>query len=213
MNHLPLLQLLRLLSMFSLIVASTTARAAQADTGMITALTGNATLTSAGKPRAAAALLKFASSDNLTLTGSARVQLVYFDSGRQENFQGPGRIDLGTRESKSTLRVEITQLPPLVINQLSRTPVGGQQGSVGMVRFRGGPNLRAIELLQQQYNELKAGARPDDLTPELFLLSGLHEQNAQSQLKAKLAALEREPRYQTLVTHFQQMIEPAKSSR
>ena len=102
--------------------------AAWGDAGMITQISGDVSITAESGKRAAVPFLKIATGDKLTLGNGARVQMVYFGNGRQEIWNGGGLVEVGSLDSKSTLKPEVKQLPPLVVNQLAKTPAAGQQG-------------------------------------------------------------------------------------
>jgi hypothetical protein len=173
-----------------------------ADVGMITQMSGEVSIATGGATRAAVPFLKIATGDQLKLGSGARVQLVYFGNGRQEVWKGSTQIDVGSLESKSAGKPEVSQLPPLVVNQLAKTPTAGQQGKTGMIRVRSLANPDASAHLDKQYKELKASAATDDTTPEVFLLSGLIEIKEFTRAKEVLAELGGKPAYQPVVDHF-----------
>src|SRR5262249_43968091 len=126
--------------------------------------------------RPAVAFLKLETGEKLTLPADGRAQIVYFGNGRQEMWAGAGQIEIGGLEGKSSgLKPEIKQLPPLVVNQLAKTPAAGQQGKAGMILVRSLENPDAVDHLDKQYEDLRRAASADDTTPEVFLLSGLIE--------------------------------------
>lgn len=175
---------------------------AWADAGMITQLSGDVSIATGGATRAAVPFLKIATGDKLTLGNGSRVQLVYFGNGRQEIWKGGGLVEVGSLDSKSTLKPDVAQLPPLVVNQLAKTPAAGQQGKTGMVRVRSLADPDAAEHLNKQYAELKKSAAIEDTTPEVFLLSGLIEIKEFTRAKAILADLGGKTAYKPVVDHF-----------
>ena len=175
---------------------------AWADAGMITQISGEVSIATGGATRAAVPFLKIATGDKLTLGNGSRVQMVYFGNGRQEIWRGSGLVEVGSLDSKSTLKPDVSQLPPLVVNQLAKTPAAGQQGKTGMVRVRSLANPDAAEHLNKQYAELKKGAAVEDTTPEVFLLSGLIEIKEFTRAKAILADLGGKVAYKPVVDHF-----------
>lgn len=178
---------------------------ARADVGMITQLSGEVMMASAGTTRAAVPFYKVSAGEKLTLGAQARLQIVYFSNGRQEVWQGAGSVEIGSLESKSTLQPKVTQLPPLVVNQLAKTPAAGQHGKTGTVRVRSlaKPDASHIE---KQYRELRAGAAPDDTTPEVFLLSGLLEIRNYARAKELLAEYDSKPGLKSVVDHFSPLV-------
>jgi hypothetical protein len=175
---------------------------AHADVGMITQLSGDVTIAGSGSAQTAVPFLKVVTGDKLTLANGARMQLVYFGNGRQEVWKGGGQIEVGGLESKSTLKPEVSQLPPLVVNQLAKTPPVGQQGKAGMVRVRSLGNPDAAAHLDKQYADLKRNATTGDTTPEVYLLSGLIELKDFARAKAVLADLSAKAGYKSVVEHF-----------
>ena len=180
---------------------------AQADVGMITQLSGEVFIASSGSARAAAVpFLKITAGDKLTLANGARLRLVYFGNGRQEVWKGGGQVEVGGLESKSSLKPDVSQLPPLVVNQLAKTPAAGQQSKVGMVRMRSMGNPDAAAHLDKQYADLKHSAASGDTTPEVYLLSGLIELKDFARAKTVLADLAGKTDYQSVVDHFTRVV-------
>lgn len=192
------MQIIKLIVATMLLGSST----AWADAGMITQLSGQVSIASGGGAQAAVPFIKVATGDKLTLGNGARVQMVYFGNGRQEVWSGGGQVEVGSLDSKSTLKPVVTQLPPLVVNQLAKTPAAGQQGKTGMVRVRSLANPDAAAHLDKQYADLKKNAETDDTTPEVFLLSGLIEIKEFTRAKSVLADLGGKPAYKPMVEHF-----------
>ena len=186
---------------------------AWANEGMITQISGNVSITTGGATQAAVPFFKVTTGDKLTLGNNARVQMVYFGNGRQEVWKGGGQIEVGGLESKSNGKPEVSQLPPLVVNQLAKTPAAGQQGKAGMVRVRSLLNPDAGTHLDKQYKELKASSVADDTTPEVFLLSGLVEIKEFTRAKAVLAELGGKPAYKPVVEHFAPIIAAAEAAK
>jgi hypothetical protein len=128
--------------------------------------------------------------------------VVYFGNGRQEVWKGGGQIEVGGLESKSNLKPDVSQLPPLVVNQLAKTPAAGEQGKAGMVRVRSMANPDAAAHLDKQYADLKRSAADGDTTPEVYLLSGLLELKNFARAKTVLADLSGKASYKSVVDHF-----------
>ena len=179
---------------------------AWADAGMITQISGEVSIATGGATRAAVPFLKIATGDKLTLGNGSRVQMVYFGNGRQEIWKGGGLVEVGSLDSKSTLKPDVAQLPPLVVNQLAKTPAAGQQGKTGMVRVRSLADPDAAKHLDKQYAELKKNAAAGDTTPEVFLLSGLIEIKEFTRAKAVLADLGGKAAYKPVVEHFSPIV-------
>lgn len=177
--------------------------AALADQAMLTQVSGQVTVEAKDGKRPAVAFLKLATGDKLALGGDGRVQIVYFGNGRQELWAGAGEVEVGGLEGRSAaIKPAVKQLPPLVVNQLAKTPAAGQQGKAGMILVRSLENPDAVDHLDKQFEELKRAAAADDTTPEVFLLSGLIELKEFDRAKELLETLRDKPEYKHVVAHF-----------
>jgi hypothetical protein len=201
-----------------LLIAFSVAGTAWADVAMLTQISGEVSVAGKAGNRAAVPFLKLTSGEKLTLGKDARVQMVYFGNGRQEIWKGAGQIEIGSLEGRSaSLKPETKQLPPLVINQLAKTPAAGQQGRTGMVMLRSLGDPDAGDHLDKQYAELRKNALPYDTTPEVFLLSGLLDLKEYDRARKLLAELRdkqlTQPAYEAVVDHFAPLVSrstPAK---
>jgi len=180
---------------------------AWADVAMLTQVGGEVSVITKDGSRPAVPFLKLGGGDKLSLAAGARVQMVYFGNGRQEIWQGAGQVEVSGLEGRSAaLKPATSQLPPLVVNQLAKTPAAGQQGRAGMVLVRALEDPDAVDHLDKQYDDLKRAAAAGDTTPELFLLSGLTELKEFARAKDLLAKLGTQPQYQALVEHFTPLV-------
>jgi len=186
---------------------------AHADVGMLTQVSGSVSMITGSGTQAAVPFIKVNSGDKLMLGNGARVQMVYFGNGRQEVWKSGGQVEIGSLESKSAGKPEVAQLPPLVVNQLAKTPAAGQQGKTGMVRVRSMSNPDTVARLDKQYKELKADLAKDDTTPEIFLLSGLIENKELSRAREVLADLGGKPGYKSVVDHFTPIVNAAAGAK
>lgn len=189
---------------------------AWADDAMLTQVSGDVSVAGKSGSRAAVPFLKVANGDKLKLGKNARVQMVYFGNGRQEVWKGEGQIDVGSLEGRSaSMKADVAQLPPLVINQLAKTPAPGQQGRTGMVMVRSLGDPDALEHLDKEYAELRARSAADDTTPEVFLLSGLLDLKEYDRAKKVLADLKTKqltvPAFEAVVDHFTPAVERASA--
>jgi hypothetical protein len=187
---------------------------AWAQVGMLTQVSGDVVLSGKDGSRAAVSFLKVNTGDKLKLAKNARVQMVYFGNGRQEVWKGEGQVEVGGLDGRSpSLQPETAQLPPLVVNQLAKTPAAGQQGKTGMIMVRSLENPDALDHLDKQYADLRRTAPAGDTTPEVFLLSGLLELKEFTRAKATLGELrskqQSEPAYKAVVDHFAPLVERA----
>ena len=153
--------------------------AGAAEVGLVTSLAGSVVRQDVKAPgNALKPFVKVWDGDRLTLGDAARVQIVYFDGGRQETWSGAGTIAVGETEGvvkKGKPVAEVRTLSPLLVKQLARTP--GTDGNLraGMVRSRSIPPPKGTELAEQNYAELRANTPADDRSPELYLLSSYLE--------------------------------------
>lgn len=181
------------------------------DVGMLTQVDGSVQVAKfkQGKTRATA-FLKIAIGDKLSLAKNARVQIVYFESSRQEIWKGPGEVEIGNGEGRSAaLKAEVKKLPPLVARQLVKTPEGGQHGKTGMVTVRS-LSSDTVESLEKQYKEYRAAAPAGDTTPEVFLMTGLLEmkeyKHAQKVLQGFQKNLSKNPELSAVISHFDPLV-------
>lgn len=188
------------------------------DVGMLTQMDGRVEIVTAkeGK-RPVTAFLKVALGDKLVLGRDARVQIVYFETSRQEVWKGAGEVAIGNGEGRSSsLQPEIRKLPPLVARQLVKTPVSGQHGKSGMVTVRSLSSDTA-ESLEKQYNEFRAAAADGDTTPEVFLLTGLMEmkefEQARTVLERLRAKLSTTPALAAVISHFEPLVKEAAAKK
>lgn len=209
--------MLRNTGIFLLIAGSLTG-AARAEDVMLTQVAGEVRVSGKDGARAAVPFLKVNEGDKLTLAGNARLQMVYLGSGRQEIWKGGGEIVVGSQEGRSpSLKAESSQLPPLILRQLAKTPAVGQQGKTGMVMLRSLDDLEALDRLEKDYADFRARTPADDVTPEVYLLSGLLEFQDYERARKVLADLKdkqrTQPAYQALVEHFGRLVDAASAPR
>jgi len=184
------------------------------DVGMLTQMDGKVEIVTAKEGKhPASAFLKVALGDKLVLGRDARVQIVYFETSRQEVWKGAGEVAIGKGEGLSSgLQPEIRKLPPLVARQLVKTPISGQHGKSGMVTVRALSSDTA-ESLEKQYNEFRAAAAEGDTTPEVFLLTGLMEmkefEQAQTVLERLRTTLSKNPALAVVISHFEPLVKGA----
>jgi hypothetical protein len=76
-------------------------KAASGDLALVTAVTGSVSRLVAGNaPRALEPFARLRQGDVLRLDGKAGVRLIFFDSRRQESWQGEGHIEIGGTQGK-----------------------------------------------------------------------------------------------------------------
>ena len=163
------------------------------EVGLVTALSGTVKLqeeksaVSELKP-----FIKVREGDRLTLQGNARLQLVFFDGGRQETWQGAGALEVGGVSSKAViggLQAEVRTLPAILVKQLSKTPAPDGSVKTGMIRMRSMPSVVKPEELEQNYAELRKQVEASDHNPELYLLASYFELREFDKLEGVLKQL------------------------
>lgn len=146
-----------------------------AEVALVMAVQGRVVRQASPEPLAVETFVKLNEGDRLSLAQGSKLQLVYFESGRQETWSGPGSLDLALREGKSSGMgaPEVQQQPLSLTKQLARTPALDGQGRGGVTRLRAIQNPDAVARLESSYQELRSKAAADDLGPEVYLLAGL----------------------------------------
>ena len=164
------------------------------EVGLVTAVSGNVkwqeqkSAASELKP-----FVKVRDGDQLTMDGAARLQLVYFESGRQETWQGSGVLEVGTSSSKAvkgSQQPEVKVLPAILVKQLSKTPASDGNVKTGMIRLRS--MAPPIESVERDYAEMRKQADSTDRNPELFLLASYFERGEYAKLEALLGKMNEE---------------------
>ncbi len=161
------------------ILALVSLGALAAEVGLITAVSGNVKLqvekavSSELKP-----FVKVRDRDLLMMEGNSRLQVVYFEGGRQETWQGPVVLEIGNGSSKTlkgSLQPEIKTLPAILVKQLSKTPSPDGNVKSGMIRMRSIPPYEKLEMVEKNYEEMRKQADAKDRNPELYLLASYLE--------------------------------------
>jgi len=164
------------------------------EVGLVTAVSGNVkwqeekSVAGDLKP-----FVKVRDGDQLTMDGAARVQLVYFESGRQETWQGAGVLAVGASASKvvkGSQLPEVKILPAILVKQLAKTPATDGNVKTGMIRLRS--MAPPIESVEKDYAEMRKQADSADRSPELFLLASYFERGEYARLEALLGKMNEE---------------------
>lgn len=155
----------------------------------------------------------------LLALSAGRLQLLYFASGRQEEWQGTGRLEVAETQGNALgLAPPVVKVLPVVAaKQISRAPVLDERGEVRVPRVRAIAAPDAIERLDETYRRMRMEAVRGDLNPELFLLSGLFEMREFDRVEQLLTDLRRarpgDMEIGLLVTLYQKAIRNARESR
>ena len=161
---------------------------AQSDVGLINHLAGDVSYTSGSSTAKAKPFMKVREGDRFSLASGAQLRVVYFQGGRQETFSGPAAFTAGAQQSsiQSGAQPQIATLPSGVPQKISQTPELIQiarLGRSGGVAVRGvnrelrlTPQQQAeVRQARQTYQQLRASAAADDITPELYMYSVLQD--------------------------------------
>ena len=165
------------------------------------------------------AFVKLKEGDRISLESDGRLQVVYFENGRRETWSGPGRLEMATREGKASgmPAAEVKQLPLVMARQLARTPALDSQGRGGVTRVRAVPSHDAMIKLEDAYQDLKRRAEPNDLGPEMYLLSGLFEMRELDRVERVLGDLKQErpnnPEAALLISLYRKAVKNARESK
>jgi len=165
------------------------------------------------------AFVKLKEGDKLSLEKDSRLQLLYFDNGRQETWSGAGRLEMTLREGKASglSAAEVKSVPLVMARQLARTPELDGQGRGGVTRLRAVPSADAIVRLEDTYQGLRSRAGPNDLGPEMYLLSGLFEMRELDRVERVIGDLQQErpkhPEAALLVSLYRNAVRNARESK
>lgn len=176
-----------------LILALVSAGASATEVGLVTAVSGNVKLQEEkGVASELKPFVKVREGDRLAMDGSARLQVVYFEGGRQETWQGHGILEVGSaasKVSKGNMQPEVKTLPAILVKQLSKTPTQDGNVKTGMIRMRSMPPYDKLESVEKNYDEMRKQAGAGDLNPELYLLASYFELREFDRLEALLKQL------------------------
>ena len=184
----------RIAALSLVVICSPLAALAAGDVALITALDGGVTRATDQGTEPLQSFVKLKEGDQLRLDKSPRLQIVYFDGGRQETWSGSGKLEIARSESKATglPAPQVKTLPPVMVKQIARTPALDVHGRGGVTRLRSLAAPGAVEQMEATYAELRAATTPNDLNPEFYLLSGLFELRQLDRVEQAIARLQRE---------------------
>lgn len=198
--------------------AAATAQAA-ADVALVTAIDGGVSRVIEKGTQPMQNFVKVKEGDVLSLEKGARLQLVYFDGGRQETWSGAGKLEVAKAESKATglAAPEVKKLPDVMVRQIARTPALDSHGRGGVTRLRAIASPEKVTQVEEAYAKLKAEAKPDDLNPEFYRLSGFFEIRDLERVEAILADLQKQrgsdPQVKLLVSLYAKALKDARSTQ
>jgi hypothetical protein len=165
------------------------------------------------------AFVKLKDGDKLSLEKDARLQVLYFDNGRHETWLGPGRLETTLREGKGSglPAPEVKSVSMVMARQLAHTPALDGQGRGGVTRLRSIPSPDAVAKLDDTYNDLRSRAGPNDLGPEMYLLSGLFEMRELDRVERVIGDLQQNrpqnPEAALLISLYRKAIRSARDRK
>ena len=156
---------------------------AQADIGLVNLVAGDVSFVpQAGPPGKVKAFMKVRNGDRFEIPAGAKVSVVYFESSRQERWQGPASFRAAALKGTPIAGkpAEVTALPPNVPQRMARVPELMQNARFGGVQVRGGASSarapdEALKDARATYEKLRRDLPKDDITPELYLCSALND--------------------------------------
>lgn len=123
--------------------------------------------------------MKVRTGDRLALGPGCTAQVLYTGAGRQETWNGAVTLTIGEQQSQpnGTVVPVVKILPSAALNRLAKAPgvLTDIRSRTGMVMVRSGGLLDKLRETEALYNEMRGVAMPDDITPELYLMSALYE--------------------------------------
>lgn len=165
--------------------------AAGAEVALITSLDGQVSLVSASGRQPVQAFVKLKQGDMLALDGGSHVQVVFFESKRQESWGGGGRLEISADQGKGwgLPEPQVKILPAVLVKQISKTPALDSQGRAGAVRLRAIATTEALAKLDEDYKRMRMETVRDDLNPEMFLFASLLEMRQYDRLEQAMSDL------------------------
>jgi len=190
-----------------------------AEVALVTSVQGRVMRLGDAAPAAVEAFVKLKEGDRLSLEKGARLQVVYFENGRQETWSGAGRLDLTAREGKASglPAAQVKSLPLVMARQLARTPALDSQGRGGVTRLRAVHSPDAVAKLEETYQDLRVRAGRDELEPEMYLLSALYEMRELDRVEKVLGSLKQDwpnsSEAALLIALYRKAVKNARESR
>lgn len=179
-------------SIFGMLLAG--AVFAQADVGLVNQVAGGVTYTS-GKDAASHGIQAYGRvrhGDKITLPAGAELKISYFSGNRQETWKGPATFvaTTGGGELLKGSKPEVGQLPAVVSQKLARIPelmgtsrIGGIVVRALAVRPDAAQREKEVADAMSAYEGMRAKSAESDITPELFLISVLIDNEMYSDVK------------------------------
>lgn len=167
---------------------------AQADVGLVNQVGGAVTYTS-GKEASAHGLQAYGRvrhGDKITIPAGGDLKISYFTGNRQEVWKGPASF-VATTDGGELLKgnkPQVTQLPAIVSQKLARIPelmgtsrIGGIVVRSLAVRQDAAQREKEVADAMAAYEAMRTKSAESDITPELFLISVLIDNEMYSDVK------------------------------
>jgi hypothetical protein len=138
------------------------------------------------------AFVKLRDGDILQLGDKARLQLVYFQSNRQETWSGPGNVEVAVAQGRMVAgmpSLQTQQLSPQLAKQIARTPAPDSKGKLAALRTRSLALAESLGQVQKTYQDMRARVASSDRNPELYLLSAYFELREYDRIQEALRQL------------------------
>ncbi|MDP2783631.1 MAG: hypothetical protein Q8O38_03405 [Sulfurimicrobium sp.] len=138
------------------------------------------------------AFIKLRDGDILQLGDKARLQLVYFQSNRQETWSGPGNVEVAVAQGRMVAgmpSLQTQQLSPQLAKQIARTPAPDSKGKLAALRTRSLALAESLGQVQKTYQDMRARVASSDRNPELYLLSAYFELREYDRIQEALRQL------------------------
>lgn len=156
------------------------------DVAVVSQLAGEVSYTSSSQSHGKITpYMRVREGDRVNVPAGAQVRLVFFESGRQERWVGPGsfRAGKGSAQPLSGKPAEVAVLPTSAPMRIARVPELLQNAKLGGIQVRSPPTSNtpaaqrdvAVRDARTAYEQMRKLSPANDVTPELFLYSALSE--------------------------------------
>ena len=168
---------------------------AQAPSAMVLSVEGDVSVKVQGKPTKLEAFTRLLEGDRVELGKTAKLNMIYTRSSRQETWTGPGAILAGNAESTAVNgkpQLEAKQLPAKVAQMMAHTPASDSTGKAGMVRLRAIAQPDELASLEKTYQDLRASSPANDRNPEVYFLAGLFKLGEYDRLNQEINTMQQQ---------------------
>lgn len=184
-----------ILGMF-LLAGSAWANAQGADVGLVNLVVGDVMFSpQSGAPSKVQAFMRVRDGDRVVVPAGGQVRIVFFEGARQERWSGPASFRAAKTQGEPITGkpTDVQILPASVPQRISRVPELMQNAKLGGIQVRGGLTRQQEASLEQQaalreakvtYERMRVEMPADDITPELFYYSALHDFLLYDEMKA-----------------------------